>query len=151
MRARLLAFCVSAFFAAIAGSCGALYHIVLAQSVLLRRTFSIITMLVIGDGIDQRLDRRRGVRYLLLRDSAQRGAGYQPWLPNDTAGCMEPARFIMSVIFVLVIIFRPKGLLGGRELDLGRLLPGRNRRAAGEPHAVGGMSDQANKRVRQPR
>jgi hypothetical protein len=42
------------------------------------------------------------------------------------------------VIFVLVIIFRPKGLLGGREIDVHRLFSGRNRRTAAKSSAVGG-------------
>jgi branched-chain amino acid transport system permease protein len=47
------------------------------------------------------------------------------------------SQIIMSVIFVVVIIFRPKGLLGGRELDFGRLFPGRNRHTTANSRAVG--------------
>ena len=48
------------------------------------------------------------------------------------------SQIIMAVIFVLVIIFRPKGLLGGREIDLRRLFSGRNRRTGAESRVVGG-------------
>jgi branched-chain amino acid transport system permease protein len=139
MRARLLAFCVSAFFAAIAGSLWAHFFTSFSpKAFYFAETFSIITMLVIG-GMGSISGSIVGVVFVTLLSeilrNAERGINLGFLTIPPVYGASQ---IIMSVIFVLVIIFRPKGLLGGRELDLGRLLPGRNRRAAAESRAVGG-------------
>ncbi len=139
MRSRLLAFCVSAFFAAIAGSLWA--HFITSfspKAFYFAETFSIITMLVIG-GMGSVSGSIVGAVFVtvlseILRN-AERGINLGFLVIPPVYGASQ---IIMSVIFVLVIIFRPKGLLGGRELDFGRLLPGRNRRAAADSRAAEG-------------
>jgi len=143
MRSRLLAFCVSAFFAAIAGSLWA--HFITSfspKAFYFAETFSIITMLVIG-GMGSVSGSIIGAVFVtvlseILRN-AERGINLGFLTIPPVYGASQ---IIMSVIFVLVIIFRPKGLLGQRELDVGRLLPGRNRHTAAESRAVGGEDGQ---------
>jgi branched-chain amino acid transport system permease protein len=139
MRSRLLAFCVSAFFAAIAGSLWA--HFITSfspKAFYFAETFSIITMLVIG-GMGSVSGSIIGAVFVTLLSeilrNAERGINLGFLTIPPVYGASQ---IIMSVIFVLVIVFRPKGLLGGRELDLERLLPGRNRGKPTESGAVEG-------------
>ena len=136
MRARLLAFCVSAFFAAIAGSLWA--HFITSfspKAFYFAETFSVITMLVIG-GMGSISGSIVGVLFVTLLSEILRNAERGINLGFITIPPIYGAsQIIMAVIFVLVIIFRPKGLLGGREIDLRRLFSGRNRRTAAKSRA----------------
>jgi branched-chain amino acid transport system permease protein len=139
VRSRLLAFCVSAFFAAIAGSLWA--HFITSfspKAFYFAETFSIITMLVIG-GMGSVSGSIIGAVFVTLLSeilrNAERGINLGFLTIPPVYGASQ---IIMAVIFVLVIIFRPKGLLGGRELDFGQLLPGRHRRLTAESRAAEG-------------
>ena len=129
MRARLLAFCISAFFTAVAGSLWA--HFIMSfspKSFYFVQTFSVITMLVVG-GMGSVSGSIIGTAFVTLLSeilrNAERGVnlGFLHIPPIYGA-----SQILMAVIFVLVIIFWPKGLLGEREINFGRLWPGRRSR-----------------------
>jgi len=122
MRSRLLAFCISAFFTAVAGSLWA--HFIMSfspKSFYFAQTFSIITMLAIGGmgSVSGSIFGTVGITVLseILRN-AERGVnlGFVQVPPVYGA-----SQILMAILFVLVIIFWPKGLLGDREISFHRL------------------------------
>jgi branched-chain amino acid transport system permease protein len=120
---RLLAFCISAFLTGVAGSLWA--HFITSfspKSFFFTQAFSIITMLVIG-GLGSVSGSVIGVVVItvlseLLRN-AERGfdLGFLRLPPLYGA-----SQILMAVLFILVIIFRPAGLLGSREMDVRGIL-----------------------------
>jgi len=130
LRSRLLAFCLSAFFTGVAGSLWA--HFITSfspKSFFFVQAFNIITMLVIG-GLGSVSGSVIGVFLItvfseLLRN-AERGFDLGSLHLPPIYGASQ---IVMAVLFVLVIVFRPAGILGGRELDLRALLRRRGRRA----------------------
>ena len=123
MRSRLLAFCVSAFLTGVAGSLWA--HFITSfspKSFFFTQAFSIITMLVIGGmGSVSGSVIGVGAHHGPLGAPAQRRARLRP------GGVHIPpvygaSQILMAVLFVLVIVFRPTGLLGDREIDVRGLL-----------------------------
>ncbi|MGA2548214.1 MAG: branched-chain amino acid ABC transporter permease [Rectinemataceae bacterium] len=128
LRSRLLAFCMSAFLTGVAGSLWA--HFITSfspKSFFFTQAFSIITMLVIG-GLGSVSGSVIGVVLVtvlseLLRN-AERGFDLgQVHLPPIYGA----SQVLMSILFVLVIVFKPAGIMGGREMDLRGIL----RRVAG--------------------
>jgi len=124
LRMRLLAFCVSAFFTAVAGSLWA--HFIQSfspKAFLFVETFSIITMLIAGGmgSISGSVIGAVGITILseVLRN-AERGIslGFISIPPVYGA-----SQILMAVIFILLIIFRPEGIMGKRELDFSHLIP----------------------------
>ncbi len=122
LRARLLAFCVSAFFTAVAGSLWA--HFITSfspKAFYFAETFSVITMLIVG-GMGSVSGSIIGAAVVTLISeilrNAERGAnlGFIQIPPMYGA-----SQILMAIIFVLVIIFWPRGLLGGREINFERL------------------------------
>jgi branched-chain amino acid transport system permease protein len=119
VRSRLLAFCVSAFLTGAAGSLWA--HFITSfspKSFYFTQAFSVITMLVIG-GLGSVSGSVIGVFLItvvseLLRN-AERGLAIGSLRIPPLYGASQ---VLMAVIFVLIIVFRPQGLMGGRELDL---------------------------------
>ncbi len=127
-RARLLAFCISAFFTAVAGSLWA--HFITSfspKAFYFAQTFSVITMLVVG-GMGSVSGSIIGTAIITLLSEALRNAerGMNLGLIHIPP-VYGASQILMAVIFVLVIIFWPKGLLGDRELNLGRLFIKRRR------------------------
>ena len=128
LRSRLLAFCISAFLTGIAGSLWA--HFITSfspKSFYFTQAFSVITMLVIG-GMGSVSGSVVGVVLVtvvseLLRNG-ERGMQIGSFVIPPIYGASQ---VVMAVIFVLIIVFRPSGIMGGRELDpraiLRRLLP----------------------------
>jgi len=122
MRSRLLAFCVSAFFTAVAGSLWA--HFITSfspKAFYFTQTFSVITMLIVG-GMGSVSGSIVGATLITLLSevlrNAERGVNLGlVHIPPVYGG----SQILMSVIFVLVIIFWPNGLLGGREISFNRL------------------------------
>jgi branched-chain amino acid transport system permease protein len=114
MPARLLAYVVSAFFTAVAG---ALYgHFITSFSPTVfyfDLTFRVITMLVVG-GMGSVSGSVIGA--LLVVGLAE---GLR--LFEDRTLLYGLSQIILAVVFLLLIIFRREGLLGQREIDLGRL------------------------------
>jgi branched-chain amino acid transport system permease protein len=122
MRSRLLAFCASAFFTAVAGSLWV--HFITSfspKSFYFAETFSIITMLVLG-GMGSVSGSVVGTAFITLVTEVLRNAenGINLGLVNIPP-VYGASQILMAVIFVLVIIFWPKGLLGDREISFDRL------------------------------
>jgi branched-chain amino acid transport system permease protein len=136
LRMRLLAFCVSAFFTAVAGSLWA--HFIQSfspKAFLFVEAFSIITMLIAGGmgSISGSVIGAVGITLLseILRN-AERGVnlGFISLPPVYGA-----SQILMAVIFILLIIFRPEGIMGKRELDFSQLFSFLNRRTKGKEAA----------------
>ena len=121
MRSRLLAYCLSAFFTAVAGSLWA--HFILSfspKSFYFVETFSVITMLVIG-GMGSVSGSILGAVLITVLSEILRNAERGMHIgPIDIPPVYGASQILMSIIFILVIVFRPKGLLGGREIDFNR-------------------------------
>jgi branched-chain amino acid transport system permease protein len=123
LRSRLLAFCMSAFLTGVAGSLWA--HFITSfspKSFFFTQAFSIITMLVIG-GLGSVSGSVIGVVLItvlseLLRN-AERGFDLGALHVPPIYGASQ---ILMAVLFVLVIVFRPAGLMGGREIDIRGIL-----------------------------
>lgn len=114
-RYRMAAFVVSAFFAGAAGGLWAHLVGVIAPSVFsYDLTFRIIVMLIIG-GLGSITGSVLGAILLFLLPEAL------TYLEGE--GTFGLSQLLLSVILVLVMIFRPNGLLGKRELGLGRRPP----------------------------
>ena len=122
MRSRLLAFCVSAFFTGVAGSLWAHFLTSFSpKSFYFALTFSIITMLAVGGmgSVSGSIIGTVAITVLseVLRN-AERGIslGFVKIPPVYGA-----SQILMAILFVLVIVFRPSGLLGNREINFNRL------------------------------
>jgi branched-chain amino acid transport system permease protein len=123
LRSRLLAFCMSAFLTGVAGSLWA--HFISSfspKSFSFTQAFSIITMLVIG-GLGSVSGSVIGVVLItvlseLLRN-AERGFELGALHIPPIYGASQ---ILMAVLFVLVIVFRPAGLMGGREINVREIL-----------------------------
>lgn len=124
LRTRLLAFCISAFFTAVAGSLWA--HFIQAfspRAFYFVQTFSIITMLIAGGmgSISGSVIGAVGITVLseVLRNG-ERGfnLGFIQLPPIYGA-----SQILMAVIFILLIIFRPDGVMGKREIDFKTWIP----------------------------
>jgi len=122
MRSRLLAFTISAFFTAVAGSLWA--HFIMSfspKSFYFAQTFSIITMLVVGGmgSVSGSIIGTVSISLLseILRN-AERGLDISFIHIPPVYGASQ---ILMSIVFVLVIIFRPKGIMGGREINISHL------------------------------
>ncbi len=130
LRMRLLAFCVSAFFTAVAGSLWA--HFIQSfspKAFLFVETFSIITMLIAGGmgSISGSVIGAVGITILseVLRN-AERGVNLGIIQIPPVYGASQ---ILMAVIFILLIIFRPEGIMGKRELDFSHIFSFTIRRA----------------------
>jgi branched-chain amino acid transport system permease protein len=114
MPPRLLAFVVSAFFTAVAGSLYA--HFITSFSptaFYFDLTFKVITMLVVG-GMGSVSGSVIGtVLVVALAEGLRR--------VEDVTLLYGISQIILAVIFILIIIFRREGLLGQREIPLDRL------------------------------
>jgi branched-chain amino acid transport system permease protein len=123
MRSRLLAFCLSAFLTGVAGSLWA--HFIGSfspKSFFFVQTFSIITMLVVG-GMGSVSGSVIGVILItvlseLLRN-AERGVSLGSLHIPPVYGASQ---IVMAILFVLIIVFKPAGLTGGKEIDFAALL-----------------------------
>lgn len=112
---RMSAFILSAFFAGIAGGLWAHLVGVIAPSVFsYDLTFRIIVMLIIG-GLGSITGSVIGAVGLFLLPEAL------TYLEGE--GTFGLSQLLLAVILVLVMIFRPNGLLGKRELALGSARP----------------------------
>jgi branched-chain amino acid transport system permease protein len=118
LRTRLLAFVISAFFTGVAGSLYA--HFVLAFSArtfYLVITFEVISMLVIG-GMGSVSGAVLGA--IILSGFEEIVRLLEPGFsigPIHVPPIYGLAQIAMAILFILVMILRPKGLLGDREID----------------------------------
>lgn len=125
---RLSAFMVGAFFAGVGGS---LYGHYLGSfspaSFYLAYTFSLISMLVIG-GMQSISGAVVGVIVVTLASEVlrnlERGVDFGAFSVPPLYGASQ---IVLGIIFILVMIFRPSGIMGDRELTPG-LLYSRKRR-----------------------
>ncbi len=122
MRSRLLAFCISAFLTGVGGSLWA--HFITSfspKSFYFTQAFSVITMLVIG-GMGSVSGSVVGVFLVTILSeilrNAERGMTIGSLVIPPIYGASQ---VLMAVLFVLIIVFRPSGIMGGRELDLRKL------------------------------
>jgi branched-chain amino acid transport system permease protein len=114
MPPRLLAFVVSAFFTAVAGSLfGHFLGSFSPAAFYFDLTFRVVTMLVVG-GMGSVSGSVLGAAFVIGLSEALRRA-------EDATQLFGMSQIILAVIFLLVIIFRREGLLGQREIPLDRL------------------------------
>jgi branched-chain amino acid transport system permease protein len=114
MDPRLLAFVVGAFFSAVAGSLYAHFITSFSPTVFyFDLTFRVITMLVIG-GMGSVSGSILGAVFIV-------GLGEGLRRVEDATLLYGLSSIVLAVIFILVIIVRPSGLLGQREVPLDRL------------------------------
>jgi branched-chain amino acid transport system permease protein len=114
MPPRLLAFVVSAFFTAVAGSLYAHFITSISPTAFyFDLTFKVITMLVVG-GMGSVSGSVIGtVLVVALAEGLRR--------VEDVTLLYGISQIILAVTFILIIIFRREGLLGQREIPLDRL------------------------------
>ena len=114
MRPRLLAFVISAFFTAIAGSLYAHFITSFSPTVFyFDLTFRVITMMVIG-GMGSVSGSVIGTVLVIAIGEGLRRI-------EDATLLYGLSQIILAVIFLFIIIFRRDGLLGQREIPLDRL------------------------------
>ena len=120
LRPRLLAFVISAFFGAVAGSLFA--HHILAFSpnaFYFDLTFEVITMLVVG-GLGSVTGSVLGAVVIVAVTEVLRRV-------QDQTQLYGLSGITLGVFFLAIIIFRPDGIMGQRELSLDRLRGRRTR------------------------
>ncbi|MDQ2933828.1 MAG: branched-chain amino acid ABC transporter permease [Chloroflexota bacterium] len=127
---RLIAFVVSAFFTAIAGSLFAHFITSFSPTVFyFDLTFRVITMLVVG-GMGSVTGSVIGVGVVLAIAEGLRRV-------EDSTLLYGLSGILLAAFFISVIIFRPDGIMGQREISLdgllARLRPSRNAPAEGPP------------------
>ena len=114
MPPRLLAFVVSAFFTAVAGSLYAHFITSFSPTVFyFDLTFRVITMLVVG-GMGSVSGSVIGTVLVVGLAEALRRI-------EDATLLYGMSQIILAVIFILIIVFRREGLLGQREIAFDRL------------------------------
>ncbi len=90
------------------------------KSFYFSQTFSVVTMLVVG-GLGSLSGSVVGVMLITILSeilrNAERGFSIGPLVIPEVYGASQ---VIMAVLFVLFIVFRPRGLLGDAELDVRR-------------------------------
>jgi branched-chain amino acid transport system permease protein len=114
MAPRLLAFVVSAFFTAVAGSLYAHFITSFSPSVFyFDLTFKVITMLVVG-GMGSVSGSIVGTVLIVGLTEVLRRL-------EDPSQLYGMSGIVLAILFILIIIFRPEGLLGQQEIALDRL------------------------------
>ncbi len=110
MRPRLLAFAVSAFFTAVAGSLWAHYLTSFSpKAFYFDLTFRVITMLVIG-GMGSVTGSVIGpVLITAIAETLRR--------IEDATLLYGMSQIVLAVLFIAIIVFRPGGLMGEREIN----------------------------------
>lgn len=125
MAPRLLAFVVSAFFTAVAGSLYAHFITSFSPSVFyFDLTFKVITMLVVG-GMGSVSGSIVGTVLIVGLTEVLRRL-------EDPSQLYGMSGIVLAILFILIIIFRREGLLGQHEIALDRLFmkgggPGKER------------------------
>ena len=118
-RARLLAFSISAFLTGAAG-CLLAHQIgtITPGAYFFAATFDIVIMVVLG-GLGSVSGAILGAIIITLAPEYLRdletNVSIGPIKYDEAFGLSQ---IIMAVLFILVMILRPRGLLGGREIDL---------------------------------
>jgi branched-chain amino acid transport system permease protein len=111
LRPRLLAFVVSAFFCGVAGSLYAHHLTTMSPTVFyFDMTFTVMTMLVVG-GLGSVSGSVLGAALIVAVSEGLRRA-------EDATLLYGMSGIVLGVFFLAVIIFRPEGIMGQRELSL---------------------------------
>ncbi|MBN8996321.1 MAG: branched-chain amino acid ABC transporter permease [Rhizobiales bacterium] len=121
--ARLSAFTLGAFFAGVGGS---LYGHYLGSfspaSFYMAYTFALISMLVIG-GMQSISGALVGVVVVTVLSEVlrnlERGLDFGAFAIPPLYGASQ---IVLGIIFILIMIFRPSGIMGDREFGLGRFV-----------------------------
>jgi len=116
-RERLLAFVISAFFVGVAGALHAQFlGVIVASSYFLALTFVTLAMLVIG-GMNSLSGAVIGVVVVsILAELLRRVEGGFD-LAGFEVGALPGLREVgLALMMLLILVFRPSGLTGGREL-----------------------------------
>ena len=125
LRPRLLAFVISAFFGAVAGSLCAHYITAFSPNAFyFDLTFEVITMLVVG-GLGSVTGSVLGAFVIVALAEVLRRV-------EDQSRLYGVSGITLAVFFLAIIIFRPDGIMGQRELSIDGLLRRLPRR--GSPH-----------------
>jgi branched-chain amino acid transport system permease protein len=118
LRSRILAFVVSAFLTAVAGALWA--HMVTSFSpaaFYFTQTFNIIIMLVVG-GVGSISGSVLGTVLVTVLSEVLRNAELGIRIgPLQIPPLYGLAQIVLAVAFVLVVVFRRKGLMGDREIE----------------------------------
>jgi branched-chain amino acid transport system permease protein len=118
-RSRLLAFVVAAFFTGVAGSL--LAHqigTIAPRAYYFSTTFNIIIMVVLG-GLGSVSGAVIGATVMTLAPEYLRGVEDGMSIgPIQFGEAFGLSQIILAIAFILVMIFRPQGLFGDRELSL---------------------------------
>lgn len=122
LRTRLAGFMLGAFFAGVGGSLfGHYLGSFSPASFYMAYTFQLISMLVIG-GMQSLTGAVLGVVVVTLLSeilrNLERGLDLGLLTVPPLYGA---AQIVLGIVFILIMIFRPSGLMGDRELTLGRL------------------------------
>ena len=118
-RERVIALVVSAFFCGVAGALyGYFLGVIVARSFYLQMTFITIAMLVVG-GLGSLSGAVAGVIVItafgeVLRN-LERGLDLGPFTFGAHPGLQELG---LAALMLIILIFRPRGLTGGREIAL---------------------------------
>jgi branched-chain amino acid transport system permease protein len=133
MSQRLLAFCASAFLTAIGGALWA--HFICAfspKSFYFSQTFAVITMVVVG-GLGSARGSIVGVLFVTVLSELLRNleGGFSLGL-FSVPPMYGASQVVMAAVLVLVIVYRPTGIMGESEASLAPLLKalGRGKDAA---------------------
>lgn len=132
-RHRLIAFSVSGALAALAG--GLLVHqlgSITTEQVYLQLTFITLAMLVVGGSNSLWGATVGGALISILNvylQKAEQGASLGPLHLNFPDGM---TLLIIGVVMTAILVLRPQGLTGGRELTLGRLRRSRRKQPDAE-------------------
>jgi len=111
LRARLLAFVVGAFFCGVAGSLYAHHLGTMSPSAFyFDITFTVMTMLVVG-GLGSVSGSVLGAAIIVTVSEVLRRA-------EDATLLYGMSGIVLGVFFLAVIIFRPEGIMGQRELSI---------------------------------
>lgn len=122
LRTRLLAFVFGAFFSGVAGALLAHQIGTIAPSQFyFQTTFLVVTMVVLG-GMGSITGAVVGAAIMTALPEYLRGLDEGFVFGNiDTGPLYGLSNIVLAVGFILVMIFRPSGLFGDRELGLGLL------------------------------
>jgi branched-chain amino acid transport system permease protein len=122
-RERLIAFVLSAFFPGVAGALYAYFlTVVVAREFYLDLTFITVAMLVIG-GMRSLSGAVVGTAFVVVLSEALRRVEHGVDLGFVTIGGRLGLQEIgLAVMMLLALVFRPRGLTGGREILIPRFL-----------------------------
>jgi branched-chain amino acid transport system permease protein len=123
LRARMWAFCISAFLTGVAGALWGHYILSFSPNAFyFSEAFAIITMLVVG-GMGSISGSVVGTILVVLLSEVLRSLeGGFTLLAFQIPPLYGMSQILMAILFISILIFRREGLLGQREIDLTRLL-----------------------------